>query len=879
MTKTANEIRQEFIDFFKDKQHTEVLSSPVIPYDDPTILFTIAGMTQFKDVFLGEGKRDYSRAVNSQKCIRAGGKQNDLDEVGRDNYHHSFFEMLGNWSFGDYYKKEIIAWAWELLTEKWGLDKSKLFATVYTTDDDADNFWKSETDIAHVNISRHEADNFWTMGDTGPCGPCSEIHYDRGESFCTQKEDPDHVCEVNGDCGRIIEIWNLVFIQYNRNKAGELLDLPKKHVDTGMGFERICSIIQEKDSNYHIDSFRKIIAKIEEVTGKKYHSDDRGIPFRVIADHMRALLFSISDGAIPSNEKRGYVLRRILRRAARFGFKLGMNETFLYKIIPTVSEVMKDAFPETEKYKKHAQNIVKAEEISFSRTLKKGIDLFNKIVEDLKSDNATNLITGTDAFKLYDTFGFPLDLTKQMAEEISFEIDEIGFNSEMKKQKELARKNKKFIAKENIEWIVTNENYSKTEFVGYDKFEGDSKIVKYFIDNEKKILKVIPNKSYFYAESGGQVSDTGYLSISNVQYPISNIQKDANYFVISVKFKDNELPPLDEETIITQNINLDFRNKCRKYHSATHLLHSAIKKVLGGTVTQSGSFVSDKTLRFDYSFYEKLKKEQIENIEFFVNDNISKNLEIITTVDSLENAKKKNVTALFGEKYGDTVRIVTIGNNVSSELCGGTHANRTGDIGYFKITVETSVASGVRRIEALCSTDAVKYAREQQFIVENLRESLVCKENMILERFNKLSLDKKNLEKEMISLNEKIAISQVEDLIKNKQKELNGVQYIAEVLENVSDAKILKTMAEQARTKTATNTIILLAADIKDKASLVCAVTDDLKMQYKAGQIISNAAKIVGGGGGGAPHLATAGGKDITKLQDAIDVLKELLGK
>ncbi len=866
--KSGKEIRQDFINFFKNKEHEFVHSAPVIPYDDPTLLFTIAGMNQFKDVFLGTGKREYSRAVNSQKCIRAGGKHNDLDDVGKDSYHHSFFEMLGNWSFGDYYKREAIQWAWELLTEVWKLDKKRLHASVYTDDQEAEDLWKEVTDIDPKQITRHgERDNFWAMGDEGPCGPCSEIHYDRGEEYCNKKDEDGHVCRVNGSCDRIIEIWNLVFMQYNRAKDGSLTELPQKHVDTGMGFERICMVLQNEDSNYHIDIFRDLIKEIEEISGKQYSAGPEGTPFRVIADHLRALAFAISDGAIPSNEGRGYVLRRILRRASRYGAKIGLDEPFIYKLVPTLAEVMGEDFVELKKYLKHTQNIIKSEEESFLRTLSRGIDLFNKYVED--DQLGKKVIDGAAVFKLYDTFGFPVDLTKQMAEEIGYYINEEEFLVLMQKQKEQSKKNQKFKQAETIDWIELNSK-AQTDFCGYDELTGEAKIIKYYI--EKDSLNLVLENSYFYAESGGQVSDKGTITIDDVDFDVTKIKKDGEYFILSVKFK-GAVPRLDKDTIVFQKVDKKFRDDCRIHHSSTHLLQSAMKAILGDHVAQSGSFVSNEILRFDYSYFEKLTAEQILAIETRVNDYIRANALVKTEIKSLEEAKKTKAIALFGEKYKDAVRIVSMGD-FSIEFCGGTHVERTGDIGYFKILTESSLATGIRRIEAVCGNRAVEVGRFYQDTTSAIKERLICTEKQIIERFDKLAEDKKSLEKEIAQLKEKLSELEVLSLLDQK-KELNGISVLA-TLVKVEDSKMLKFMGEKIREKMKSG-ICLLGADFGAKCGLVCAVTDDLKMQYKAGDIIKFAAKFIQGGGGGAPHIATAGGKDSSKLNEAISSLADYL--
>lgn len=862
--KSSKQIRDEFIDYFIKKQHTKVLAAPVIPYDDPTLLFTNAGMNQFKDIFLGNGKRDYTRAVNSQKCIRAGGKHNDLDEVGKDGFHHSFFEMLGNWSFGDYYKKEAISWAWELLTDIWKLDKSKLYATVYNDDDEAEELWKTVTDIDHSRISRHgEKDNFWQMGDTGPCGPCTEIHYDRGPSFCNKQNEPGHKCEPNGDCDRIFEIWNLVFIQYDRNDKGELSTLPHKHVDTGMGFERICQVIQGVDSNYHIDLFRDIITEIENITKIKYEEDERGTPHRVIADHIRTLLFAISDGGMPSNEGRGYVLRRILRRAVRYGTKLGMNEPFIYKIADKVAAVMGDEFPEIRKYLEHAKNVIRSEEKMFLSTLSKGVELFNDFVSAKKDSDKT--VDGETIFKLYDTFGFPVDLTAQMAEEIGFSLDTEGYETCMKKQKDQSRSNQKFKDTKEIEWVVLSET-GNTEFTGYDELETESTIIKYRIDKNK--IQIVPDVSVFYAESGGQVADKGTIGISGEILPVFDVQKDGEFFVVSAK-KPESLN-ISSETKLKQSVDRTFRDECRIHHSSTHLLQTAIRQVFGEHIAQSGSFVANNVMRFDYSHYEKMSDENIRKVEEIVNSFVRMNLPITTEIMPLDEARSSGVTALFGEKYGDTVRVVRMGG-VSAELCGGTHAYRTGDIGYFRIMSESSIAAGIRRIEAVCGRYAVEKAADQRNIIESIIKMQSVKEHDILERLQKSAAEKRELDKTVQELNEKLALSQMSDLI-SKKITVGGINIISSIVQ-VSDAKILKNLAENLRNQMQ-SAIILLGADIDGKASLVCAVTDELKATIPAGKIVGEVARMLGGGGGGAPHLATAGAKDVSRLQEAIESVK-----
>ncbi len=865
--KSSKQIRKEFIDFFINKDHSKVLAAPVVPYDDPTLLFTNAGMNQFKDIFLGTGKRNYTRAVNSQKCIRAGGKHNDLDEVGKDGYHHSFFEMLGNWSFGDYYKKEAISWAWELLTDVWKIDKSKLYATVYKDDDEAEELWKKITDIDHTHISRHgDKDNFWQMGETGPCGPCTEIHYDRGVEFCGKQNLPGHKCEPNGDCERIFEIWNLVFIQFDRDETGKLTPLPHKHVDTGMGFERICQVIQGQNSNYHIDLFRDIISEIENITGVKYDAGDKGVPHRVIADHIRTLLFAISDGGMPSNEGRGYVLRRILRRAVRYGTKLEMKEPFIYRIAEKVAEVMGDEFPEIRKYLVHAQGIIQAEEKAFLTTLHKGIEHFSGFVQEKNSGD--RIIDGETIFKLYDTFGFPVDLTAQMAEEAGFKMNMTGYEICMNRQKDQSRRHQKFKGADEADWTVLSD-ISATEFNGYDVLETGSRAVKFRTDD--KYIYLVPDISVFYAESGGQVADRGTVILDGTELEVKDVQKDGDYFVIKAVKKDGAEPKKD--SVLEQAVNKEFRDECRIHHSATHLLQAAIRQVFGEHIAQSGSFVANNIMRFDYSHYEKMSDENIRRVEDIVNSFIRMNLPVTTEIKSLDEARKEGVTALFGEKYGEIVRVVRMGN-ISAELCGGTHAYRTGDIGYFRILSESSIAAGIRRIEAVAGRNAVAAAADQRNIVEQIIKMMSVKEPEILDRLQKSALEKRELEKTVNELNERLALSQMTDLI-SKKITVGNINIISSIVQ-VSDARILKNLAENLRNQMQ-SAIILLGADIGGKASLVCAVTDDLKAAIPAGRIVGEVAKMLGGGGGGAAHLATAGAKDVSKLKDALESVKNML--
>ncbi len=693
MSFDSKTVRQQFIDFFVNKEHHAVKSAPVIPYEDPTLLFTNAGMNQFKDIFLGRKTAEIKRAVDSQKCIRAGGKHNDLDEVGKDGYHHTFFEMLGNWSFNDYYKKEAISWAWELLTEVWKLPKDKLYATVHDSDEEAFKLWSELTDIDPTHIEYHgDKDNFWEMGETGPCGPCSEIHFDRGEDFCNLKDDENHDCKVNGDCHRYIELWNLVFIQYNRMPDRSLDPLPARFVDTGAGFERICQVLQGYTSNYDTDLFQPIIKEVEKMSGMVYHQDERGTSHRVIADHIRALTFAISDGELPSNEGRGYVLRRILRRAAHHGRLLGMKEPFLFELVDKVVEILGDHYTEISEQLIHTKLIIKIEEKRFNLTLDKGIQRFEEIIANLRATEDKKTIPGKDAFTLYDTYGFPLDLTRIMAEDTGYIVDEEGFNIEMEQQKQRAREASKFVmADEEIDWIEVDKDIP-TEFIGYSDTTSTCRILKYNLDDDNNV-KLVLDKTPFYAESGGQVADTGRIYNEKCEIKITDVQKNQDKFVHYGKITRGFI---NEDQFIAV-IESEYRLRIKRNHTATHLLHKALKEVLGDHVNQKGSLVHPDHLRFDFTHFQQLNERELRLVEKLVNEKVRAAMNLETRIMDIDDAKKSGATALFGEKYGDKVRVVSIGD-YSTELCGGTHLDNSGEIGLFKITSESSIAAGVRRI-------------------------------------------------------------------------------------------------------------------------------------------------------------------------------------
>jgi alanyl-tRNA synthetase len=858
---TSQEIRQQFLDFFKDKGHKIVPSAPVVPYDDPTLLFTNAGMNQFKDVFLGTGTREYKRAADTQKCIRVSGKHNDLEEVGYDTYHHTLFEMLGNWSFGDYYKAEAIEWAWELLTEVWKLPKERLWATVYRTDEEALELWKTKTDINPNHIIKFdEKDNFWEMGETGPCGPCSEIHINLTDDL----ENPKYVNAGTPEC---IEIWNLVFIQYNRDENGKLHELPAKHVDTGMGFERVCAVLQGKNSNYDTDVFMPLINKMVEISGVKYEKEEDKIPMRVIADHIRTLTFAIADGAVPSNDGRGYVLRRILRRASRYGRKLNLREPFLFSLVDILVETMGSVFPEIIEKQNYVKKIIKAEEESFNKTLDRGIELFDKIVSDLKSKKL-NQISGVDAFKLYDTFGFPVDLTNVMAREIDFTVDEIRFNELMEHQKEQSRHatKDKFasvqFAINNLDDFVLSDNHSSI-FMGYDSFESKSKIVG--LKKEKETGLLVLDQTPFYVEAGGQIDDHGKLIIGEQSLSVLDVTKVNNRTVHIVDNHKDVL--LDIGMDVLASVDEERRRDIMRNHSATHFMHSALRKVLGTHVQQAGSYVGPDHLRFDFTHFAKLSHEEIIEIEALVNFQLRKNinLEHHRSVP-FEQAKKMGALMFFGDKYGDYVNVVQFGE-FSMEFCGGTHVKNSSEIGLFKIISESSISSGVRRIEAVTGVGVEKFIQEQ---LNKIHQS----EEKILE----LTETRKKLEKEISEFKLKENLSQLPNILDNPAQLNNVLLYSGTV--NVSDMDELKSFGDELRNKMKTG-VGLLASEIDGKVGLVCVVSDSLikEKNISAGKIVGDVAKILGGGGGGKPHLATAGAKDVSKIEEALKQFEQIVGK
>ena len=853
----SKEIRKAFIDFFKDKDHKFIRSSPVVPIDDPTLLFTNAGMNQFKSIFLDQKISEFPRAVNSQKCIRVSGKHNDLEEVGIDTFHHTFFEMLGNWSFGDYYKAEAINWAWELFTEVWGLDKNRLWVTVYHEDNEAFDLWPKVTDISPDRVLKFDKkDNFWEMGETGPCGPCSEIHYFIGDDIKSQSPD-----KVNSS-DQYWELWNLVFIQHNRLSNGKLEDLSAMHVDTGAGFERIVSVMQGKLSNYSTDLFLPIIGKIESITGKSFNDDP--VPFQVISDHIRMLSFAIADGALPSNDGRGYVLRRILRRAARFGRSLDMNQPFIFNLVGTVEKIMGDTFPEIADKKSHIEKIIKAEETSFNDTLDRGLSHFNKVISNMSGKT----IPGSDAFKLYDTFGFPLDLTQLMAREKGLSIDEDGFKKEMDQQKKRAKSAEKFNT--NVSEVSWNElkNIEDSKFKGYEAISLSAEIVKYASTDDSYL--VVLDQTPFYAESGGQIGDTGTIKGSGVDLIVQDVQLDGECYV-------HHCTGTIGKDISTVECRVDFekRQRTRKNHTATHLMHKALKMVLGDHVQQAGSLVHPDYLRFDLTHFEKISKKEIREIENIVNSEILINNKLDVSIKAFDEAKKEGAVAMFGEKYGDQVRVITVAD-FSKELCGGTHVDRTGDIGLFKITEETSLASGVRRIVAVTGPKAVEFVQDQVAALDEVKSQLKCNLNSIPDRLGQLIKDNKTLEKELKK--QKKSNSSFDTKILLKEALIIENKTIVIEMTDAEDMDSLKDFGNSLLLKLK-NGIGVLGA-VADKPMLVVVVTDTLiEAGIKAGDLAKQIGSIMGGGGGGRPNLATAGGKDQKSLETAMEKAKDIILK
>jgi alanyl-tRNA synthetase len=886
---TGNQVRDSFLQFFRSRGHDIVPSASLIPPGDPTLLFTNAGMVQFKQIFLGAEKRKNPRAANSQKCLRISGKHNDLEEVGRDTYHHTFFEMLGNWSFGDYYKKEAIAWAWELLTDVWKLPKPDLWVTVYTTDDEAEEWWRKATDVGCDRILRFgEKDNFWEMGDSGPCGPCSEIHIDRGPGACDRGWEPGHVCAVNGGCARFIELWNLVFIQYNRDERGKLDELPAKHVDTGMGLERITAVLQGVPGNYDADLLRDVIAFTEGLCGGSYGAGgESDVSFRVIADHGRALSFMIADGVRPSNEGRGYVLRRILRRAARHGKNLGLDRPFLAPVAGAVVDGFGAAYPELRSHRREIEEVIGSEEIRFAETLGRGGAILEEEVRALRARGA-GLLSGESAFRLYDTYGLPLDLTEDLLKADGIGVDRAGFERAMAEQRARAREAQKAASAAGGEGAPQRSarRALSSRFVGDFVYGAESEVLAAFVGTaevdearEGDEAAIVVAETPFYAESGGQVGDRGMMeSEAGDRFEVADTQKEP------VRWDGGEAEVIVHVGKVTRGrirrgarvrmaIDRERRDATRLNHSVTHLLHAVLRQRLGTQVRQAGSLVAPERLRFDFTFQGPIAPERLVDIEDEVNSLIRENAPVTSEELPYDEAIRRGALAFFGDKYGERVRVVRMGD-ASTELCGGTHVRRTGDIGLFKLRGESGVAAGVRRVEGLTGEGALGWIHQREQVLREIGEILKGPEEASVERLERLLAERKELERRLQDVQSKLAGSQSADLV-SRARQVNGVAVLAARVDNVDD-RALREMADQLRGRLG-SAIVVLGTRRGEKALLLAAVTKDLVDRYPAGRIIKEIAPIVGGGGGGKPELAQAGGPDPSRLDAALDKVYEIV--
>ncbi len=881
--KTSAQIRRDFLEFFEDKGHAVVQSAPVVPRGDATLLFTNAGMNQFKAIFLGEqngvkkGGNVWKRAVDTQRCIRVSGKHNDLEEVGRDTYHHTLFEMLGNWSFGDYFKREAVAYAWELLTDVWELEPDRLYATVFEgdegdglpADEEARSYWASETGINPDHIlGGSKKDNFWEMGATGPCGPCSEVHIDlRSEEERTELPGTEL---VNKDHPRVMELWNLVFIQFNRQPDGSLEKLPAQHVDTGMGFERMCAVLQGKDSNYDTDLFTPLLDAIGELAGTTYGKDEAtDIAMQVIADHIRSVSFAIADGAAPDNDGRGYVVRRILRRAVRYGWdKLELKKPFFHKLVPVLAEQFSSVFPVLDDQQEYVMSVIRSEEQSFLDTLGQGIELFNEMAE------GASTISGESAFKLHDTYGFPIDLTQLMARERGLKVDFQGFKKEMQQQKERARAAGNFKADQSQkgEWIAVNDGI-EPEFTGYDELQCESRIAAY--RKGEKRLAVILEKTPFYAESGGQVADTGTISNGETEMKVLDVQKSERGFIHFV-----DALPDDLSGRWRVKVDAERRREIMKHHTATHLVHAALRQKLGDHVTQKGSLVDDRHLRFDFSHYEQLSESELNEIEQMVNERIQQNISKKEEREvPLAEAENRGAMMLFDEKYGDKVRIITFDPEYSTELCGGTHVDATGEIGYFRFISESSAAAGVRRIEAVAGRAADGLLRKEKGAMAAIKSAIGQTEDPASD-IRKLQDQYKQLEKEKEQLQHQQGSAMLDQFIRRAEEIHGGILLIRGEVPH-ADMNLLKQLGYEALEKNPRGTITVLGArDLEaGKVVIAASVTDDLvkKKGIKAGSLVGELGKMLGGGGGGQPTLATAGGSKPEKLDEVLEKVAELI--
>jgi alanyl-tRNA synthetase len=872
---TGNDIRKSFLDYFAKRDHTIVKSASLVPDKDPTLLFTNAGMVQFKNVFLGLEKLPYVRAADSQKCLRISGKHNDLEAVGRDTYHHTFFEMLGNWSFGDYYKAEAIEWAWDLLTKEWGLPKDKLWATVYLNDDEAEKLWLKISGLPPERVKRFgEKENFWEMGETGPCGPCSEIHLDRGDKACDRRGQAGHTCEVNGDCARYIELWNLVFIQYNRAEDRSLSELPAKHVDTGMGLERISAVLQNVLSNYDVDFMRDLIVTTEKISGKRYRGDPGAdISFRVIADHARAVSFLIADGVIPSNEGRGYVLRRLLRRAARHGRLLGIEKPFLHRVATTVVNIMGEAYPELRESETRLQQVIQGEEERFGETLEKGLVLLESAIQDLKQQKK-RVLPGEIAFRLYDTFGFPLDLTEDILRNDEISIDQAGFDKLMEEQRTRGRE-----AREVYNTDARIQLDRPVKFLGYERLEAESVVLALYARGEGKTevtegaeADLLTGETPFYGESGGQVGDRGLIETARGdQIEVFDTQHPTPLLTVHKgRVRKGRFQLGDKVRLAVDPVH---RRRTALNHSATHIFHAVLREQLGAHVRQAGSLVTPDRLRFDFNHTGGIAEEKLQAIEHIVNQRIREDAAVSIEETSYDEAIRKGALAFFGDKYGDRVRLVKIGD-FSTELCGGTHVHRSGEIGLFKLQGESGVAAGVRRVEALTGEGALDLIRKYEERLKAIGDLVRAGMDDATDKVQKLLERQRELEKELERLRSQHEKDQIPELLTRAQA-INGARVLISRIDGVEPAR-LREIADALKEKLGSG-VIVLASAADARVSLVATVSPDLTHRYHAGNIIKELAAMVGGGGGGRPDFAQAGGKNPAKISDALEKAAELV--
>lgn len=861
---TGNEIRSKFIEFFKDKTHKHFESASLIP-DDPTLLLTVAGMVPFKPFFLGQKEAPYPRVTTYQKCIRT----NDLENVGRTARHHTFFEMLGNFSFGDYFKREAIEWSWEFVTEVLKFDKEKLWVSVFNEDDETAKIWQEVVGIPAEKIVRlGEEDNFWAAGPTGSCGPCSEIYVDMGEEFGCDSP----TCGVGCDCDRYLEIWNLVFTEYNRLEDGSLEPLPKKNIDTGAGLERLTAALNKTHTTFETDLLFPILEKIAEIANVKYKQSEKiDFSLKVITDHIRAIIFLISDGVLPSNEGRGYVLRRILRRAVRHGRLLNINDNFLYKLVDFVVDLMKGAYPELEKTKEHVKKVIEIEEEKFSKTLDQGIEIATQEIEKLKSQGKTKFDAET-VFKLYDTYGFPFELTEEIAVEHGIEVSVDEFNEKMEEQKNRARNSREVIKEEGQDEFIEKfyDKYGKTNFEGYDLLE--TKAIVYDIQElEDNKLQIIFDKTVFYAESGGQVSDSGIITGNNFKGKVIDVQKRKDIYLHVVEVEEGQVEKGNE---LVLKVDKEKRDSIKRNHTATHLLHEALKEVVGEHVNQAGSLVSEDRLRFDFTHYEGLTREQVEEVERIVNKKIFENLEVKIEYMDMEAAKEKGAMALFGDKYGDIVRVVSV-DEFSMELCGGTHVDRTGEIGLFNILHESGIAAGVRRIEATTGYKSFEVVNEMEREILKVAELLKTDINHIEDKIIKLIETQKELTKELEVAKSRLATYEANSLF-DEIEEINGVKVLLKAFKN-KEAGELREIVDKAKEKL--NSCIVVLGTNNNKAVFAVGVTKDLTNKVKAGDLVRKIAEVAGGKGGGRPDFAQAGGPDGDKVTDALELARKILNE